>query len=137
MVRRTTPVRTCVGCRSRAAKPELLRVVAVSGALVPDPRGRLPGRGASLHLDLGCLDLAERRRAFGRALRLAEPPDVGSLRAYVEEQVTVGRTDSAAVGRSDDSDSTDSADSSTSTTSAAVRRTDSEAVESEAGRDGE
>ncbi|MGI8682352.1 MAG: YlxR family protein [Mycobacteriales bacterium] len=92
MVRRTTPVRTCVGCRSRASKPDLLRVVGVSAALVPDPRGRLPGRGAFVHLDPGCLDLAERQRAFPRALRLAGPFDAGSLRAYVEEQASVRRT---------------------------------------------
>jgi len=60
--------------------------------LVPDPRGRLPGRGAFLHLDLDCLDLAERRRAFPRALRLAGAPDADALRAYVEEQVGVRRT---------------------------------------------
>jgi hypothetical protein len=31
------PVRTCVGCRGRAAKTDLLRVVADGGRLVPDP----------------------------------------------------------------------------------------------------
>ena len=60
----------------RAPASELLRVVAVEGPaglrLEPDPRRRLPGRGASLHLDPGCLDLAERRRAFGRALRVTD-----------------------------------------------------------------
>ncbi|HVX70566.1 MAG TPA: YlxR family protein, partial [Mycobacteriales bacterium] len=45
------PVRTCVGCRVKAAKSELLRVVAVAGTLTPDPRGTSPGRGAHLHPD--------------------------------------------------------------------------------------
>ena len=67
-------VRTCVGCRQRATKSELLRVVAGDrGAgleLVPDPDGRSPGRGAHLHPTTGCLELALRRRAFPRALRL-------------------------------------------------------------------
>jgi len=45
-----------------------LRVVVIEGACVPDQHGRLPGRGAHLHPDLACLDLAERRRAFPRAL---------------------------------------------------------------------
>jgi predicted RNA-binding protein YlxR (DUF448 family) len=31
-----------------------------------------PGRGAHLHPDLDCLDLALRRRAFPRALRVRE-----------------------------------------------------------------
>ena len=42
----------------------LLRLVAVMGQIVPDPDGKLPGRGASVHRDLGCVELAERRRAF-------------------------------------------------------------------------
>src|SRR5436305_15294316 len=83
---RAEPVRTCVGCRNRAAKSELLRVVAVEGSLVPDPRGRLPGRGAHLHPDRDCLALAERRRAFGRALRLDRAPGRGAVAAYVAQR---------------------------------------------------
>ncbi|MQA85521.1 MAG: DUF448 domain-containing protein [Streptosporangiales bacterium] len=78
------PVRTCVGCRVRAAKSDLLHLVVVEGVVVPDPRGRLPGRGASLHPDLGCLQLAERRRAFPRAFRRPGPLDTGVLRSYLE-----------------------------------------------------
>jgi len=39
--------------------------------VLPDPERRLPGRGAWLHPGLSCLELAVRRRAFGRALRMA------------------------------------------------------------------
>jgi uncharacterized protein len=100
------PVRTCVGCRSRASKSDLLRVVAVengSGSatapvLTPDRRGRLPGRGAYLHPDLRCLDLAERRRVFPRALRLAGPLDTSVLRQWLEEQVAAARASAAATG---------------------------------------
>jgi len=67
------PVRTCIGCRKRAAKSELLRVIAGSdahghAAVVPDPDGTAPGRGAHLHPTSGCYDLAVRRKAFSRAL---------------------------------------------------------------------
>ncbi|HVX54957.1 YlxR family protein [Nocardioides sp.] len=69
----TGPVRTCIGCRKRAAKCELLRVTAGlhegSPAVVPDPSGAAPGRGAHLHPTRECYDLAVRRRAFTRALR--------------------------------------------------------------------
>jgi predicted RNA-binding protein YlxR (DUF448 family) len=76
-------VRTCVGCRQRAITSELLRVVVVDGNLVPDPRRRLPGRGASVHPDLACLDLADRRRAFSRALRVTGPLDSTAVRDHV------------------------------------------------------
>ncbi|WP_203653925.1 YlxR family protein [Actinocatenispora rupis] len=89
MVRRTSPVRTCVGCRQRAPAAALLRVVAIRNEaglrLVPDPARTLPGRGAHLHQDPACLALAERRRAFGRALRLdaGSPVDPTPVREYV------------------------------------------------------
>ncbi|WP_131743263.1 YlxR family protein [Actinomadura roseirufa] len=83
---RAVPRRTCVGCRVRTAKSDLLRLVVVEDALVPDPRGRLPGRGAHLHPDLECLELAERRRAFPRAFRLPGPLDGSALRARLAER---------------------------------------------------
>jgi predicted RNA-binding protein YlxR (DUF448 family) len=81
------PQRTCVGCRARADAVDLIRVVAVEGACVPDPRGRLPGRGAHLHLDRSCLAAAERRRAWTRALRIEGPLDTGPVRQYIEDRV--------------------------------------------------
>jgi predicted RNA-binding protein YlxR (DUF448 family) len=81
-------VRTCVGCRERAAKTTLLRVVADGDRLVPDPAGRLPGRGASVHPDLRCVDLAEKRRAFPRALRLSGPLDLSPVREILEQTPT-------------------------------------------------
>jgi predicted RNA-binding protein YlxR (DUF448 family) len=65
------PVRTCIGCGERAAKSDLLRVVAAGGEIVPDVTSQLPGRGAYLHPSLACLERAERRKAFPRALRQA------------------------------------------------------------------
>ncbi len=38
-------------------------------AVVPDPLGTAPGRGAHLHPTTECYELAVRRRAFARALR--------------------------------------------------------------------
>ncbi|MFC9290827.1 YlxR family protein [Streptomyces sp. NPDC057052] len=82
---RACPERTCVGCRERAAKTELLRIVAIEDACVPDPRGTLPGRGAYLHPAPVCLDQAVRRRAFTRALRAPGALDTKALRQYVEQ----------------------------------------------------
>ncbi|MCX4577859.1 YlxR family protein [Streptomyces sp. NBC_01571] len=82
---RACPERTCVGCRERAARTDLLRVVAIEGECVPDHRGTLPGRGAYVHPALVCLDLAVRRRAFPRALRAPGALDTAALRLCVEQ----------------------------------------------------
>ncbi|WP_409469348.1 YlxR family protein [Streptomyces sp. HC307] len=82
---RVCPERTCVGCRERAAKTDLLRIVAIKDACVPDPRGTLPGRGAYVHPVLVCIDQAVRRRAFTRALRAPGALDTKALRRYVEQ----------------------------------------------------
>lgn len=112
MVRRAQPVRTCVGCRKRALASELLRIVAVCGgagsfSLVPDPTRRRPGRGAHLHPDPACLASAERRRAFGRALRICGVIDteplarmVGESSAFAAVQQTVQDPEPPKVGAS-------------------------------------
>ena len=84
MAVRVTPTRTCVGCRVRGPKPELIRVVVVGAECVPDLLGRLPGRGAYVHPDPACVELAERRRAFPRALRAPGPLECGAVRREVE-----------------------------------------------------
>ena len=85
---RRSSTRTCVGCRVRASVTELIRVVAVRDAtpvaLAADLRRSAPGRGAHLHPTTACLDLAERRRAFGRALRVEGPVDAAAVRRMVE-----------------------------------------------------
>ncbi len=73
-----------MGCRKRAAKSDLLRIVAIEDECVPDPRGTLPGRGAYVHPAVVCLDLAVRRRAFTRALRSPEALGTAELRKAVE-----------------------------------------------------
>jgi uncharacterized protein len=64
---------------------QLVRVVARDGVAVPDLRRRLPGRGAHLHPRLGCLELAGRRRALPRALRVDRSLDLAALRASIAE----------------------------------------------------
>jgi predicted RNA-binding protein YlxR (DUF448 family) len=62
----------------------LLRVVAgPDSQVLPDPRRRIPGRGAWLHPDRRCVELAERRRAFARALRVPGPVDPTPVVEYV------------------------------------------------------
>ena len=72
-----------MGCRVHAPVTGLLRVVVQGSSVVPDPRRRLFGRGASVHPTGECVGLAEKRRAFGRALRAPGQLDVSEVWSYV------------------------------------------------------
>ncbi|MEZ0364679.1 YlxR family protein [Mycobacterium sp. pUA109] len=48
-------------------------------SVIVDTAGNLPGRGAWLHPALQCANEAIRRRAFGRALRIAGSPDTSAV----------------------------------------------------------
>ena len=72
-----------MGCGVRAAKSELLRLVAVGDEIVPDAAARLPGRGAYLHPRQGCWERAQRRKALARALRRPGILPAGELAGYL------------------------------------------------------
>ena len=79
---RVEPVRTCVVCRSSAAKGTLHRIVrSPDGVVRYDPSGTAPGRGAYVCDGPKCLELAGKRRALQRALRMA---DAGPVEHAVE-----------------------------------------------------
>jgi uncharacterized protein len=63
------PVRTCLGCRARAVRSALVRVVLRDGKLVVDPVGRFGGRGGYLHDGDTCVETFARRGGFVRSLR--------------------------------------------------------------------
>jgi len=52
-------------------------------AVTVDAAGNLPGRGAWLHPDPQCLDVAVRRRAIGRALRITGSPDTTAVEEHI------------------------------------------------------
>jgi len=85
------PERTCVGCRQVAASAQLVRLVRESApdGAVPrvsvDPTRSAPGRGAWLHPDASCLDLALRRGGFARSFRGAV--ETGHLARDLEESI--------------------------------------------------
>ena len=80
------PVRTCVGCRTRAPRSTLLRVVSLDSVLVLDERASMPGRGAWLHETPACMDAAIRRRAFVRALRVSGPLDTQTIEQHIQRK---------------------------------------------------
>ena len=87
-------LRTCVGCQARDERSALLRAVAFRGnaagseiacpvVLLPDERNRLPGRGVWLHPQQDCFQLADRRRAFGRALRITTSVNLNRVQEWI------------------------------------------------------
>ncbi|WP_216378904.1 YlxR family protein [Arcanobacterium phocae] len=63
-------VRTCIGCRGKAYRNELLRVVACNdGSVQPDPRASMQGRGAWIHLCSECVAQAVKASQFARAFK--------------------------------------------------------------------
>ncbi len=83
------PVRTCVGCRERAAQRELLRLVAVSdGSIRVDPERSLPGRGAYVHRRRACAEAALARGAVARVLRTGlDEHGAATLRTEIEGEL--------------------------------------------------
>jgi predicted RNA-binding protein YlxR (DUF448 family) len=91
----TTPIRTCIGCRSRAPQADLLRLVWTADGVRADPERRRPGRGAYLHATAECRDQAVRRRALGRALRRdgIGPADLATALAQAEVSAGLGSSE--------------------------------------------
>lgn len=83
------PERTCVGCRVKAPKAELLRLVLGSDGLVRvDPSGAAAGRGAYVHREAACWDEALRRGSISRALRTGlDEGGAATLRADIEGEL--------------------------------------------------
>jgi len=67
---RHTPERTCVACRQKKAKGELLRIVRTpQGGLEIDPRGNMAGRGAYLCRLKECWEEGLKKKRLDRALK--------------------------------------------------------------------
>ena len=73
---RHEPVRTCVACREEAGKRAMVRIVARPGGAMVDLSGHAEGRGAYLHRDAGCLEIARKRKALERSLKTPVAPEI-------------------------------------------------------------
>ena len=87
-----TGMRTCAGCRGKAHRSDLVRMVVdrrtATPVVVVDPRASLPGRGVWLHKQLDCLDRAETRRAIQRGLRMSPSLPLEAVRAWFDVHAT-------------------------------------------------
>ena len=83
------PERTCLACRRRRPKDDLLRIArSPKGPVSVDPSGSAEGRGAYVcRDDEGCREAVTRKGAVSRALRLAlSAEDLARLRRQIEEE---------------------------------------------------
>ena len=65
------PLRMCAGCRERAPKKSLIRVVRTpSGELLLDAKGKASGRGAYICRKPDCFKKARKSRALEKALSI-------------------------------------------------------------------
>ena len=75
------PERTCIVTRATGGPDDLMRfVLSPDGAVVPDLRNKLPGRGAWVTPSASALATALKRRLFSRAFKVdvSAPPDLVS-----------------------------------------------------------
>jgi predicted RNA-binding protein YlxR (DUF448 family) len=80
------PVRTCVGCRQRGNRADLIRIVNSQGFLKIDTQKSLSGRGSWLHTSSKCLETAVERSAFSRALKAnMDHEQVKELANFIEQ----------------------------------------------------
>ncbi len=80
------PVRMCAGCRERAPKKELIRVVRTpAGEIVADAGGKVPGRGAYICRKSACLAKARKSRALERMLETSISPETYDILAAAIE----------------------------------------------------
>lgn len=104
------PVRTCVACRQRGDRADLVRWVAADdGRVALDARASRSGRGAWVHPTRACVAAMVKRHAAERALKVPVQVDLDAgallaqLRAALVQRVTsllvvAARTRTLAIG---------------------------------------
>ena len=87
--RRHIPQRKCVACGQKLAKRELIRIVRTpEGAVVVDPTGKIPGRGAYLCLSFLCWQRGVQKTSLERSLDITlSPQDRVQLLTFYRETI--------------------------------------------------
>lgn len=62
-----TPTRMCVVCREIKDRNLLLRIAKTPDGILPDPEGKLEGRGAYICKTKACISLARKKKVFERS----------------------------------------------------------------------
>ncbi len=82
------PQRTCIGCREKKDKKDLIRIVKnKEGIITLDRTGKANGRGAYICDDIQCLEKAIKTKALERAFEMSISEDVyNELRGVISEK---------------------------------------------------
>ena len=83
--RKHVPLRSCIACRAKLPKRELIRVIRTpEGTLVMDPKGKRAGRGAYLCRKTQCCETALQPGRLSQALKCrVGATEVTALKASV------------------------------------------------------
>jgi predicted RNA-binding protein YlxR (DUF448 family) len=85
------PVRTCIATGEKKPKNELIRIVKlIDGTVKVDPRSKLEGRGANLTMNIEAFEVAIKKKALNRALKLQrelKPEEIEQLRIDFEHAI--------------------------------------------------
>ena len=77
MKTKNIPMRLCTGCGTQKPKRELVRVVRSKENVISlDTTGKMPGRGAYICPDVGCLLKAKKAKRLERVFGCAVPDAV-------------------------------------------------------------
>ena len=64
------PVRTCIGCKCKKSKKEMIRIIRTPDAKIEiDRTGKKSGRGAYICGNVNCLDIAFRENSLKKSLK--------------------------------------------------------------------
>jgi len=80
-----TPIRTCIGCRKKRKKGELVWLTQILDEVIR-VNGKKPhqGRGFYLCPDLGCFNMAKKKK---RGVEFLKAADLWTLRRMVSQRV--------------------------------------------------
>jgi hypothetical protein len=87
--RKHVPLRSCIACRRKLPKRELIRVVRTpEGTIEIDPKGKRSGRGAYLCHQPQCWEQALQPRRLAQALHCqVSPEEVAALKALAAAEI--------------------------------------------------
>ncbi len=88
MKEKKIPMRKCIGCNVSQDKRDLIRIASYEGQLSVDETNRAKGRGVYLCRNSNCLEVAKKRKAFSRSLKMeVKQEDLDKITDYFNDNI--------------------------------------------------